>query len=314
MRKSISAFLVTSLFVAPMLAGACAPLEDLGGGGDGGTRGDAMTADGGDNSNNGNSEGGPAYTTGGSTDATSLIYVMSAQNELYSFNPTTNQFVDIAPTNCKDVPHAIAIDHNGNAYLATYAASGDNGTVEDLQHLDLSTGNCTDLSYGAQHGFFVFGMAFSTNGSGSAETLYLQGAADFGSTSGLATLDTNTFELTVLPNAAKPIMGGQLTGTRDGRLFGLFHTTDDSTAPYFGEIDKTNGNPMSSLQQSQITPEDFEVAYWGGGFYFFTSQGYTSPQETIVMRYDATAQTSTKVATLENAIILAAGVSTAAPQ
>jgi hypothetical protein len=313
MLKPISAFLLTSLFVAPMLAGACAPMEDLGGSlGDGGTRSDANS-----NSNsNTNGEAGPVTTIGSASDTTSLIYVMSEAMELYSFNPTTNQFVDIAASDCTGTPHSIAIDRSGNAYLLTYAFSGNFGPPTSIFYkMNLSTGHCQlTNNVSGEQGFVVFGMAFSANGSGSDETLYLQGAGDFQSVSGLATLDTNTFQLTVMPNSAKPILGGQLTGTGDGRLFGLFYTTTDQGPPYFGQIDKTNGNPISSIQQAEINTSDFSVAQWGGNFYFFMSDGYTSPQLSTVLRYSTTDGTVTNVATLQNAIILAAGVSTAAPQ
>jgi hypothetical protein len=312
MHKPISAFLITSLFVAPMLAGACAPLEDLGGSlGDGGTRGDAMATDGG--VLDGDGSFGSTSTTSGST---SLIYVMSAALELYSFNPTTNQFVDIGPSDCTGTPHSIAIDRNGQAYVLTYAFSGDfSPPTSVFYRMDLGTGHCRlTNNVSGEQGFVVFGMAFSANSSGPNETLFLQGAGDFQSVSGLATLDTSTFQLTVMPNAAKPILGGQLTGTGDGHLFGLFYASSDQSPPYFGEIDKTNGNPISPSAQSEINTSDFSVAYWGGDFYFFTSQGYTSPQQSTVLRYSATDGTSTNVATLQNAIILAAGVSTLAPQ
>jgi hypothetical protein len=308
MRKPISIFLVTSLLVAPLLGGACAPLTDLGGSdGDGG--GDRQTSDGGNNFGDGG-----VGNTSTTANSSFLIYVMSEALELYSFNPTTNQFVDIAKTNCQGVPHSIAIDHNGNAYALSYAdIQGSTDTW--LEQLDLATGVCTSVSYAPnQQGFSIFGMAFSTNGGGTNETLYLQGAGNLGGTSGLATLDTTTFKLTVLPNTATPIYGGQLTGTADGRLFSLFYPVTDLGPVSFGQIDKTNGNPISQSVQSEIATSDFSVAYWGGDFYFFTSTGYTSPQVSTVTRYSATDGTFTNVATLGNAILLAAGVSTAAPQ
>ena len=244
-----------------------------------------------------------------------FIYLISEARELYSYDPTGGVFRDIGtvscPTNYSEA-FSMAVDRKGTAYVLFW--DGNQTANGDLFRVSTATAACKAIPEYVpnQQGFNVYGTGFATNGGGPSESLYVQGAGDFGSSTGLASIDTTTFELTFLGNNNPGIYGGELTGTGDGRLFGFFFFASDKTAPYLGEIDKTNGSLLSQTALTGVTSGTaFSVAFWGGDFYFFTVPDQV---DTVATRYRPSDQSYVDVATLPGATIVGAGVSTCAPQ
>ncbi|MEO7110737.1 MAG: hypothetical protein ABI183_09890 [Polyangiaceae bacterium] len=246
-----------------------------------------------------------------------FIYLISEARELYSYNPVDGIFRDIGTVNCPTTftqAFSMAVDRQGTAYVLFYGQPDPSQPAQgDLFRVSTANASCKAIPEYApnQAGFNVFGTGFATNGGGPSESLYVQGAGDFQSATGLATIDTTTFNVTFLGNNNPAILGGELTGTGDGRLFGFFEL-DQSGTFNLGELDKTNGQLLSQTPVGGgiVTGTGFSVAFWGGDFFFFT----VPDGNTVATRYRPSDQSYANVASLAGVTIVGAGVSTCAPQ
>ena len=245
--------------------------------------------------------------------ATTFIYLISQSRELYSFNPATNGFRDIGLVNCPTSDNQVfsmAVDRAGTAYVLFY--DGSTPAIGSLWRVSTANASCKAIPeyVAGQQGFNGYGMGFATNAGGPSETLYLEGAAYFGSSAGLASLDTTSFKVEVKGSNTPEIQGGELTGTGDGRLF-AFYFFSDQTTMFLGQLDKTNGQVLAQTQLTSVpSGGGFSVGFWGGDFYFFTAPG----NDTQVTRYRQSDDSYLGVAMLPGVTIVGAGVSTCAPQ
>ncbi len=248
-----------------------------------------------------------------------LIYVVADNNNLYSFFPTDGTFTLIGrlacpahptPTVATPAPFSMAVDRKGKAFVVF--------NTGELFQVSTATAACAATSYQVdQGGFQTFGMGFSTDFLGPSETLFIAGDGTNGGASGLGSINTQTFKLSILGAFNPPIQRGELTGTGDGRLFSFY--TKDPTDPqgdpvpaFIGEIDKTNGRVVaeSPLPFPQVSQgQGWAFGFWGGDFYTFTAPN----GGTLVQRYRPGDGTVTDIANT-NDVIVGAGVSTCAPQ
>ncbi len=226
-----------------------------------------------------------------------LVYVLGAANELYSFYPPTRAFKYIGTIACPSSSSAfsMAVSRSGIAFTCFF-----DGTLYEI-----STANaaCKGTTYAqsAQIGQFGMGYAGAPDG---GETLY---AADHHNH--LDTIDTTSFVSVAVGAFSPPETECELTGSSDGRLFGFCPAQGSSS---FIEIDPQTAAIISSHQLSiglNGSSYDFAFAFWGGEFWFFLSNGGAN---STVTEYDPTTQTETDVATAPIAIV-GAGVSTCAP-
>jgi hypothetical protein len=236
-----------------------------------------------------------------------FIYVITQQNNLYSFYPPSGAFTFIGTIDCPAPggasPFSMAVDRGGTAYVVF----GDG----ELFRVSTANASCetTDFAIG-QEEFTTFGMGFSSNMNDPGETLYVAQSPTMSPDSkGLASIDTTTLELTFIAPFSPPLGRTELTGTGDGRLFG-FSTGDNNNPSRLAEIDKTSGALLS------VTPLDvggpssaFAYAFWGNAFYIFTADVGTA---TTVTRYTPDDGKLLVVATNPDTIV-GAGVSTCAP-
>lgn len=246
-----------------------------------------------------------------------LVYVVSTNNNLYSFFPTDGTFKQIGKLTCPAAPgsnpFSMAVDRKGKAYVV-FSPSG------ELFQVSTATGACIRTSYAPmQLSIATFGMGFSTDDLGPSETLYI--AADKGlAPSQLGSIDLTSQKLSIIGEITPTTYLGELTGTGDGRLFSFYgkdpaiaDTTNPMVVPTFiGELDKKTGKivaetPLPFPQVAQDTGWAF--GFWGGDFYIFTAPGGS----TKVSRYRPADGTTTQVATIDD-VIVGAGVSTCAPQ
>jgi hypothetical protein len=283
--------------------------DDGSGNGDGGTgSGNNPTLDGGVNLGDTGTGTGPG--TNGCSAAAELVYVFATDNTIWSFDPPSKAFTQIATADCQTgamTPNSMAIDRNLVAWL-NYFETADNGS---LYKFDLNAKSGCTKAASLKNGYGQVGMGFSTDTSGgTAETLYLDG---IGGGAGLASFDMSTN--TVVPIgtfSSDPNLSGQsaeLTGTGDARLFGYFTTSPDVRV---AQLDKTNANVISdNVLNNFPPPQDWAFSFWGGDFYLYTSDGisdsrvvhYAPMGNTVDLNYVADVGFT----------IIGAGVSTCAP-
>ncbi|HEY8087831.1 MAG TPA: hypothetical protein VIF09_08300 [Polyangiaceae bacterium] len=235
--------------------------------------------------------------------ASTLVYVITESNNLYSFYPPNASFTRIGTIACPAAPgmtpFSMAVDRQGIAYIV----------FNDGELFRVSTGTaaCVPTGFAPNQKNFstTFGMGFSTNQVGTGETLFLAGDG----VPSLTTLDVKTFQIgTILPFS---LAAAELTGTGGGGLFGFWDPGGSTgTDSAIVQIDKATGQVTNSSTLHGVAQgSGWAFAFWGGDFYTFTAPGASS----VVTRYDPNAQTVTQVAATDE-IIVGAGVSTCAPQ
>ena len=245
------------------------------------------------------------------TDAgVTYIYLISTENELLRFYPpdlslTTIGTIDCPTANGSATPFSMAVDRQGVAHVLFNDG--------ELFRVSTLTASCKPTGFVSQQkGFSLqFGMGFSANQDDPGETLFVAGAdlVDAGATSTLGSIDLATFDLSPIAPVSMPIGNPELTGTGDFRLFGFGPGVPDS---HLAELDKATAaiksDVLLDLDQSQITAWAF--AFWGGDFYFFTSE---SPGTSVVHRYTPGGTTMPPAVAVVDLTIVGAGVSTCAP-
>jgi hypothetical protein len=321
---------LASLVVIPAFAYGCSATSvphQFNAGGAGSTG--AADGTGGDGVGGANFSGtgvGGSMSTGGSgcTEAATLVYVLSTDNDLYSFNPLQKAFKKIGPLGCNTsmFPNSMAVDRDAVAYV-NYVESdpvvgGD--TAGAVFKVSTSDASCTPTPIKLISNWFRLGMGFTSDTAmGSSEMLYVTGTGDVGggNSPGLGRIDLTTNSLVTVGQFTGALSGqsAELTGTGDARLFGFFTTTPVQVA----EIDKVN-NPGAIIKTTKLpkveTPAAWAFSFWGGDFYLYTAPDPTlNPGRTTnVSRYRPSDGT-TDAAYMTNIgfTIVGAGVSTCAP-
>jgi hypothetical protein len=235
-----------------------------------------------------------------------LVYLVTEDNELMSYNPPSGAFRTIGilacPASTTATPFSMAVDRKGTAFVVFSDGS--------LFRVSTATGACVKTTYvSGQSGFQTFGMGFSTEGLGPAESLFVAGDGQGSSASGLARIDTTTFKLTAIRDFFPSIDRAELTGTGDGNLF-AFYTKFDKPGSFVGQIDKTNARVVAESALPTVEQgQGWAFAFWGGDFYLFTAPGGGS----TVTRFRPADGSVTAVGSWPS-VIVGAGVSTCAPQ
>jgi hypothetical protein len=235
-----------------------------------------------------------------------LVYIISSQNELFSFYPPTLAFTKIGTIACPVMngatPYSMAVNRTGTAYSVF--------TDGNLWQISTANAACKATSYTpAVKGtpFYNFGMGYA--GDMTSESLYVADASFNADSLGLATVDTKTFTRSFIGMFSPPLPRCELTGTGDGRLFAFcLHTSGSGSL--IAEVDRTNAKVIAENNLTVGTSQDaFAYAFWGGFFWIFTAPGGT----TTVTKYDPAMMTEATATTLSSTIV-GAGVSTCAPQ
>lgn len=254
-------------------------------------------------SGSGSSSGGT--TNGCSGAATNFVYVLSAQNDLYSFAPNLKQFTKIGALQCQTAlqPNSMAIDRNADAYVNYFDGTGASGVLYKVSTLNASCGASPVLTL--PPGWTQVGMGYSTIGTSTNEALYVDGIGG----SGLGLVDFGKGTVGPIGPFSGNLKGqaAELTGTGDGRLFGFFTTTPTNVA----QIDKSSGATAMPVPMNGVpTPTDWAFSFWGGHFYLYVSQG----SGTTVVDYDPTSgNINPNYMPNIGFDIVGAGVSTCAP-
>ena len=240
-----------------------------------------------------------------------LVYVLTSSNDLYSFYPPTLAFTLIGTIVCPTTsttasPFSMAVDRQGIAYSVF--------TDGELFRVDTASAACQATGYaGGQDGFVTFGMGYVANTADAGETLYVAEATASNAkpnSMGLASIDTTALKLGFVGSFSPPIPGPELTGTAEGSLF-AYYTNAMGSGSHIVEVDRTSAQVVADSPLLVGAPDDaYAFAFWGGKFWVFTSTGTGGTQ---VTEFDPQTGLETDPTTMPE-VIVGAGVSTCAPQ
>src|SRR5689334_11734080 len=179
---------------------------------------------------------GTGNPTGGvaCSDAAKLIYVLSQENDLYSFRPDMKQFKKIGPLKCSAggaQPNSMAIDRDAVAWVNYVDGDGlGTDTAGYIFKVSTADASCQPTSIKLPSGWYRLGMGFATDmAGGSSETLYVDGTAPIlgmGNGPGLGKIDFAKNTVVPIGNFGGALQGQscELTGTGDAELYGFFTT------------------------------------------------------------------------------------------
>jgi hypothetical protein len=259
------------------LVAACATAVDApsgaGGGGAGGEGGDPTTVGPGGAGGAGGCECAPGPHNG-------LVYLLSDDREIWSFDPATNEVSYVRTLLCEgaETPFSMAVDRNGTAWVLE-------AETALVFQVDLGEAQgCTVAPYTPhQASFDLFGMAIARPAPGACEQLYVHsysGDGPFTEGPDLGSLGVVDDEGTLTILGSVDYDGGELTGTGNGRLF-AFAGVDPAKIV---EYDPSDGSlvetyPLPGLSKTSASA----FAFFEGDFYVFTEappEGCTECLET----------------------------------
>jgi hypothetical protein len=210
-----------------------------------------------------------------------LIYLLGAANELYSFYPPTLQFHFIGTIACPsmDTPNSMAVTRSGIAFSNFH-----DGNLFAISTLNAA---CKATPYvGSQNGWTTYGMGYAS-------------APDGGETSNFKLSFIGSFTPTVQQIC-------ELTGTGAGELYGYCPLQNGNSQLI--QIDPKTANILSSHAFSFGVENAYAFAFWGGDFWIFHGSGTST-----VTKYDPVTKMESTAA-MAPILIVGAGVSTCAPQ
>ncbi|NVB38421.1 hypothetical protein G6O69_11315 [Pseudenhygromyxa sp. WMMC2535] len=240
---------------------------------------------------------------------TDLIYVLSDDAELWSFNPLDSQFEQITEDlGCpQSSTFSMSVDRNGIAHVMFFN--------NDIYTVDVNNPNtCADPGYvPSQLDFDKFGMGFVSNSQfDPCEKLYAHswsgqgGFSEANDAGRLGKLDPET--LTMEEIGYIDYDGGELTGTGDGRLFAFA-----GSPAKLVEYDKSDASVIDTETLDMDLTNAFAFGFYGGDFYMFTESDNNSSVSKVT-HYDYNDTKDLTVVVEQAPIrIVGAGVSTCVP-
>lgn len=243
--------------------------------------------------------------------AATLVYLISADFQLYSYDPSLNSpklIGNIAcPADQGATPFSMAVDRKGVAYI--------HFTDGKIYRVSTATAACVATAFvPGQQGFQQFGMGFATNAVGPTETLYVAGSRAVGNgNEGLARIDVNNWVLTRVGPFVPTVINAELTGTGDGRLFAFYAKNTNGLPPtYIGEIDTATARVLAEKRLDNVALENgWAFAFWGGDFWVFLQRD--TDNSTNVWRVNGQTGAVSEPLSDTGMEIVGAGVSTCAP-
>ncbi len=213
-----------------------------------------------------------------------LIYVLSDDSEIYSYDPVSNEFAFLTLLDCPGhLPYSMAVDQQGVAWVL-YADD------HDVYSVDLhAPGPCGDPGYTPGNTDFpLFGMAFTATGGGGCPRLFAHsysGSGPFGEGPDLGQLgyiEPTGGPINVL--AAIDYNGGELAGTGDGRLFAFAGVEPAKLVAY----ERDTGAVLETIHLDGFNKTNASAfAFFAGDFYFFTEAPPTGCDDCLTLNCPA---------------------------
>ncbi len=218
--------------------------------------------------------GGDTTAASNCSDAAKLVYLVSKEKALWSFNPAvagTGAYRRIGALGCSSTsaPQTMGVDRTGTAWI--FFSDG------SLHRVDTTTARCTSAGYTYPGTVAFEGLAMGSGftalgGDVTKETLFLLHMSD-----GLETFEPHAFSR--IETGKLTSLMGELTGGPDGRLF-MFNP---SGTPRLSEIN-TQSYALTTLKSFSSSlfsgVRSFALARYAGSFFMFTagtaSDGFSS--------------------------------------
>ncbi|MFT5353627.1 MAG: hypothetical protein ACI9KE_000827 [Polyangiales bacterium] len=240
------------------------------------------------------------------------------ESHLFRFDPADASYTRIGQVEC-DVDgsflRSMAVDRTGNAW-----ATDSRGF---LYQVSTTTAACVKSSFATeQEGVRNFGMGYASIGESSAERLYITATGTWWTGAPeiayrrLAVIDTSALSVETIGELEAPTPANmELTGTGDGRLFGMVVDVRNlrNVITTIEELDPTTGATMASQTVPVEAQSGFAFAQWGGDFWLFTAND-SEEARVIQFRFEDASVVNMIDTDLEvPGTIIGAGVSTCAP-
>jgi hypothetical protein len=244
-------------------------------------------------------------------DSTKLVYLLDADNSLWSFKPnqtdiTLSKLTLIGPLTCSTTmqPNSMAVDRTGTAWVEYVPMDETDTTHDQLFKVNVTTAACTATSYATGAFGTRYGMGFVADAPMStAESLFVaKGDAPYS----FGKLDTTALTITTL---GTPNGGPELSGAGDAKLWAFF---PDPSMPRVSQLDKSNAAEGKTYPVAAAagTNDGYAFAFWGGDFWVFLKKD----TDTYSVLYHVRGSDGMVTTwTLTGRWIVGAGVSTCAP-
>jgi hypothetical protein len=195
------------------------------------------------------------------------------ESHLFRFDPTDTSYTHIGELDCPGVLlRSMAVDRDGSGW----GSMGDGSLVR----IDTETADCSASGMELeQHSVSRYGMGYSTLGESDSEKLYITATgSDWSGQPNqpyrkLAVIDTSTLQIEIVGDLEAPVPANmELTGTGDGRLFGMVLDVRN-LSNIIVSVDELNADTAATLSSKTVPLEansGFAFAHWGGDFWLFT--------------------------------------------
>jgi hypothetical protein len=203
----------------------------------------------------------------GCTDSTEVIYLLSSDEELLTFDPVTVSTSSVRDVACGEDLNSMAVSRSGKFYVSSTSGS--------LYQFDVSSGRCTATGFDTgQLWGQKYGMGWVSDDTESGQSLYIAEERDFAEVARLSAIDPSTLELRVVGRFEPPITPTELLETEDGRVVGLSVNVDEAGSMRLIELDRRTAAVTRSTDLGpggDVTAFDF--IEWRGALYLFLSFG-----------------------------------------
>lgn len=205
-----------------------------------------------------------------SDDSTKLVYLLDADNSLWSFKPnqmdiTQSILTKVGPLQCSTTmqPNSMSVDRTGSAWVE-YVPMDEGDTTEDqIFKVNITNAACTGTTYKTGPFGTRYGMGFVADAPmGTAESLFVaKGDPPYA----FGKFDTSALSIASL---GTPNGGPELSGSGDAKLWAFF---PDASMPRVSQLDKSNGSEGLShpVAAAAGTNDGYAFAFWGGDFWVF---------------------------------------------
>jgi hypothetical protein len=229
-----------------------------------------------------------------------LVYFVTDERELYSFDPDAYTFTLIGTLDCSStgLPRSMTIDRSAVGWTIFT-----DQTVHKFSTKDATCESAGPLLADADFG--AFGMAFSSDtAGGETETLYTAGSTN----KGLGWIDPITLQIHTIGTWDTTTGVADLTGTGDARLFAFFRETPAIIA----EVDKATSQLIETHTLPGVdTGPAWAFAFWGSQLWLFTLPAGRATSS--LTRWDPATNAIEDLQSELGFVVTGAGVSTCAP-